>query len=120
MAELADQSETEGVLLRVDLVGLCGSDLNSFRGRNPLEVTYPRVLGHEVAGTLVSGGKAIEAGTQVTLSPLASSCGECVACRTGRVLTPAGAIRRWAYSATAHCANFFVCQRRNSSRGIFR
>ena len=29
-------------LLRVRRVGLCGSDLNSYRGRNPL-VTYPRI-----------------------------------------------------------------------------
>src|SRR5277367_3490675 len=88
VAALADQPETDGVLLRVDLVGLCGSDLNSFRGSNPL-VTYPRVLGHEVAGTVVSGGKTIAAGTQVTLSPY-SSCGECVACRTGRLNTCRG------------------------------
>jgi threonine dehydrogenase-like Zn-dependent dehydrogenase len=88
VTELADQPETDGVLLRVDLVGLCGSDLNSFRGRNPL-VTYPRVLGHEVAGTVTSGEKTIAAGTQVTLSPY-SSCGECVACRTGRLNTCRG------------------------------
>ena len=88
MTELADQPETDGVLLRVDLVGLCGSDLNSFRGSNPL-VTYPRVLGHEVAGTVVSGGKTIAAGTQVTLSPY-SSCGECAACRAGRLNTCRG------------------------------
>jgi threonine dehydrogenase-like Zn-dependent dehydrogenase len=88
VTELADQPEADGVLLRVDLVGLCGSDLNSFRGRNPL-VTYPRVLGHEVAGTVISGEKTIAAGTQVTLSPY-SSCGECVACRTGRLNTCRG------------------------------
>jgi threonine dehydrogenase-like Zn-dependent dehydrogenase len=88
VTELADQPETDGVLLRVDLVGLCGSDLNSFRGRNPL-VTYPRVLGHEVAGTVISGGKTIAAGTQVTLSPY-SSCNECMACRTGRLNTCRG------------------------------
>ncbi len=88
VAELANQPETDGVLLRVDLVGLCGSDLNSFRGSNPL-VTYPRVLGHEVAGTVVSGEKTIAAGTQVTLSPY-SSCGECAACRAGRLNTCRG------------------------------
>ena len=40
------------VLLRVRMVGFCGSDLNSFRGLNPL-VTYPRILGHEVSATVV-------------------------------------------------------------------
>jgi threonine dehydrogenase-like Zn-dependent dehydrogenase len=39
-------------LLRVRRVGLCGSDLNSYRGRNPL-VTYPRIPGHEIAATIV-------------------------------------------------------------------
>ena len=32
------------VLLRVRMVGLCGSDLNSYRGKNPL-VHYPRIPG---------------------------------------------------------------------------
>ena len=42
------------LLLKVRMVGLCGSDLNSFRGKNPL-VTFPRIPGHEVAATIVSG-----------------------------------------------------------------
>ena len=40
------------VLLQVRMVGLCGSDLNSYRGRNPL-VSFPRIPGHEVAATVV-------------------------------------------------------------------
>ena len=39
------------ILLQVRRVGLCGSDLNSYRGRNPL-VTFPRIPGHEVAATV--------------------------------------------------------------------
>jgi len=46
----------ENLLLKVRMVGLCGSDLNSFRGRNPL-VTFPRIPGHEVAATIVTGAK---------------------------------------------------------------
>jgi threonine dehydrogenase-like Zn-dependent dehydrogenase len=42
----------EQVLLRVQSVGLCGSDLDSFRGKNPL-IAFPRILGHEVAATVV-------------------------------------------------------------------
>jgi threonine dehydrogenase-like Zn-dependent dehydrogenase len=85
VAEVAEQQEQDGLLLHVELVGLCGSDLNSFRGTNPM-VSYPRVLGHEVAATVVSGAKTVAAGTQVTLSPY-SSCGVCAACRGGRVNT---------------------------------
>ena len=39
-------------LLRVRSVGLCGTDLSTYQGRNPL-VTYPRVPGHEIAATIV-------------------------------------------------------------------
>ncbi len=47
------------VLLRVRMVGLCGSDLNSYRGRNPL-VSYPRIPGHEIAATVVDPGSNSE------------------------------------------------------------
>ncbi|HZZ39819.1 MAG TPA: zinc-binding alcohol dehydrogenase family protein [Acidobacteriaceae bacterium] len=70
-------------LLRVRRVGLCGTDLSSWRGRNSL-VSYPRIPGHEIAATIVTPGKAnLAAGTHVTLSPYAS-CGQCSACRNGR------------------------------------
>jgi threonine dehydrogenase-like Zn-dependent dehydrogenase len=70
------------ILLKVRMVGLCGSDLNSFRGRNPL-ISYPRVLGHEIAATVVEGGATLGAGTHVTVSPY-TSCGQCSSCRRGR------------------------------------
>jgi threonine dehydrogenase-like Zn-dependent dehydrogenase len=74
---------TDGnVLLKVRMVGLCGSDLNSFRGLNPL-VSFPRILGHEVCATVVSGKNGLPAGTDVTLSPY-TSCGQCASCRRGR------------------------------------
>jgi len=79
---VAEQEANEGVLLRVELVGLCGSDLNSFRGKNPL-FSFPRILGHEVAATVISGTKKIAPGTQVTFLPY-RSCGECSACRSCR------------------------------------
>jgi len=71
----------ENLLLKVRLVGLCGSDLNSFRGKNPL-VTFPRIPGHEVAATIVSGSSdfpALARGVDVTMSPY-TSCGRCAAC----------------------------------------
>lgn len=72
------------VLLRVRKIGLCGSDLNSYRGRNPL-VSYPRIPGHEIAATVVDSGGNTEwvAGTNVTLSPY-TGCGKCAACLRGR------------------------------------
>ena len=78
-------------LLQVRRVGLCGSDLNSFRGRNPM-VSFPRIPGHEVAATIVemSGSHgSLAAGMDVTLSPY-TSCGQCAACRRGRANACAG------------------------------
>lgn len=70
------------VLLKVSMVGLCGSDLNSFRGLNPL-VSYPRILGHEVSAKVVQGAGRIAIGTNVAVSPY-TSCGKCASCRRGR------------------------------------
>lgn len=73
------------VMLRVRRVGLCGSDLNSYRGRNPL-VSYPRILGHEIAATVVEAGSGVQgwtAETPVTLSPY-TNCGQCASCLRGR------------------------------------
>jgi 2-desacetyl-2-hydroxyethyl bacteriochlorophyllide A dehydrogenase len=75
----------DDVLLQVRRIGLCGSDLNSYRGRNPL-VTYPRILGHEIAATVVDlNPKHPEwlPGTSVTVSPY-TNCGQCASCLRGR------------------------------------
>lgn len=79
------QRKPGGALLRVRRVGLCGSDLNSFRGRNPM-VSFPRIPGHEVAATIVEmddGHPYLSAGMDVTLSPY-TSCGQCASCRRRR------------------------------------
>ena len=71
------------VLLRVNLVGFCGSDLNSFRGKNPM-VSFPRIPGHEVAATIESDPVGEWApGTHVTVVPY-TACGVCASCRRGR------------------------------------
>jgi threonine dehydrogenase-like Zn-dependent dehydrogenase len=83
VVEVAEPKYIAGnLILKVEMVGLCGSDLNSFRGRNPL-VTYPRVLGHEIAATVVHGTDEFAPGTRVTVSPY-TSCGKCPSCRRGR------------------------------------
>jgi len=72
----------DDLLLKVRMIGLCGSDLNSFRGKNPL-VSYPRIPGHEVAATVVQGNSQVAAGTDVTMSPY-TNCGRCASCRRNR------------------------------------
>lgn len=78
--------QSEEVLLRVRMVGLCGSDINSFRGKNPL-VSFPRIPGHEIAATVEAVGEAVPPrftpGMDLTLSPY-TACGRCPSCRRGR------------------------------------
>jgi len=76
----------EEVLLRTRIVGMCGTDLSTFRGKNPL-VSYPRIPGHEIAATIAAVGSAVPAhlkeGLNVTLSPY-TNCGKCASCKRGR------------------------------------
>jgi L-galactonate 5-dehydrogenase len=75
------------VLLRVRVVGMCGSDMSTFAGTNPL-VSYPRTPGHEIAATIEEAGAAVPAGfaagTAVTVVPY-TCCGACASCRRGRI-----------------------------------
>jgi threonine dehydrogenase-like Zn-dependent dehydrogenase len=79
-------STSREALLQIRMIGLCGTDLNTFRGKNPL-VTFPRVLGHEVAATILHAGYKLSddlrEGTAVTLAPY-TACGQCAACLRGR------------------------------------
>jgi threonine dehydrogenase-like Zn-dependent dehydrogenase len=72
----------EKLMLKVRMIGLCGSDLNSFRGKNPM-VSFPRIPGHEVAATIVKGNSELAAGTDVTMSRY-TNCGKCASCRRNR------------------------------------
>jgi threonine dehydrogenase-like Zn-dependent dehydrogenase len=74
------------VLLRVRVVGMCGSDLSTYAGQNPM-VSYPRTPGHEIAATIEEAGAEVPAGFAVGMSVTVvpySSCGVCAACRRGR------------------------------------
>jgi L-galactonate 5-dehydrogenase len=87
MREVARPEPGRGeVRVRVRYLGYCGSDLNTFRGLNPL-VSYPRVPGHELAGVIDTVGPEVSQdlvpGTQVLVVPY-TNCGECSACRKGR------------------------------------
>lgn len=83
---VADAKPGSGeALLRVRRIGLCGTDLSSWRGKNPL-VSYPRIPGHEIAATIVElpgNFDGLKIGMDVTLSPY-KSCGVCPACANGR------------------------------------
>jgi threonine dehydrogenase-like Zn-dependent dehydrogenase len=87
LIDVPEPRKLEGdALLQVRMIGLCGTDLNTFRGKNPL-VTFPRVLGHEVAATVLYAGGArsngLRVGAAVTLAPY-TACGQCTSCLCGR------------------------------------
>ena len=75
------------VLLAVRHVGLCGSDLSTFTGLNPL-VQLPRIPGHEIGAEIVCVGADVPAeyaaGRRVIVVPY-TACGTCPSCRQGRV-----------------------------------
>ena len=74
------------VRIRVDYVGFCGSDLNTYRGLNPL-VKLPRVPGHEISATIAEVGAGVpdawKVGQRVAVSPY-TNCGMCTSCQKGR------------------------------------
>src|SRR4051812_35656923 len=71
-------------LVRVHRVGVCGTDLHAFRGRQPF-FTYPRVLGHELGVEVVDAGASdrLRPGDRCAIEPYLN-CGTCIACRRGR------------------------------------
>ena len=87
-AEIDRQDVGAGeVRVSVRHVGLCGSDLNTFRGLNPL-VALPRIPGHEIGGEIVEIGEGVPAqytiGSRVIVLPY-TNCGQCSSCLKGRV-----------------------------------
>ncbi|MFV0506461.1 MAG: zinc-binding alcohol dehydrogenase family protein [Bacteroidales bacterium] len=74
------------VLLKINYVGFCGSDLNTFRGLNPI-VKLPIIPGHEIGATVEEVAEGvppeIKCGMKATVNPY-TSCGKCSACKNGR------------------------------------
>ena len=72
-------------LVRVNRVGVCGTDWHAFRGKQPF-FSYPRVLGHEL-GVVVERvndpASALKPGDRCVVEPYLN-CGKCVACRVGK------------------------------------
>ncbi|MCD8165498.1 MAG: zinc-binding alcohol dehydrogenase family protein [Bacteroides sp.] len=75
------------VLLKIKYVGFCGSDLNTYLGKNPM-VKLPIIPGHEVGAIIETVGEGVpegfKPGMHVTVNPY-TNCGTCASCRNGRV-----------------------------------
>src|SRR5882672_12038258 len=71
------------VLVAVDAVGLCGSDVHCYTGERSM--TYPMVLGHEITGRIVATGTNVLAQRlreRVVVEPNIP-CGTCALCSRG-------------------------------------
>ncbi|WP_373231142.1 zinc-binding alcohol dehydrogenase family protein [Cohnella sp.] len=86
LIELPEPAVVEGeAIVRVKRIGICGTDLHAFKGNQPF-FSYPRILGHELAGIIEQIGAneaGLAAGDQVSIIPY-MHCGQCVACRSGK------------------------------------
>lgn len=71
------------VILKIEAVGICGSDMHAYHGHDPRRKPG-LVLGHEFCGTVVeSASPQYAKGTRVTGNPLIT-CGTCDFCVQGR------------------------------------
>ena len=75
------------VLLKMHYVGFCGSDINTFMGRNTMALN-PVIPGHEIGAVIEAVGsdvpETLKPGMVVTCNPY-TNCGKCASCRNQRV-----------------------------------
>ena len=75
--------DPDEVVLKIESVGICGSDMHAFHGHDPRRKPG-LVLGHEFAGTIAeSSSPLFTQGQRVTGNPLIT-CGHCEYCLQGR------------------------------------
>lgn len=76
--------QKDNAIIKIKRIGICGTDLHAFEGTQPY-FTYPRILGHELSGDLISFDNAdgFIAGEAVTILPY-FNCGKCIACRNNK------------------------------------
>jgi threonine dehydrogenase-like Zn-dependent dehydrogenase len=74
------------VLLQIKYVGFCGSDLNTFLGKNPM-VKLPVIPGHEISAVIEDVGdevpESIKISARCTVNPY-TNCQRCSSCRNGK------------------------------------
>lgn len=95
-------------LFKVEAVSICGSDLEGYHGLHP-KMTYPRVMGHEVASSVTEVGPGV---TSVQVGDRVAGgeglpCGQCAACQAGRTdecQTPLGP----GFTAHGAYAEYFI------------
>jgi 2-desacetyl-2-hydroxyethyl bacteriochlorophyllide A dehydrogenase len=79
------RASDDEAIVRVRRVGICGTDLHAYQGRQPF-FTYPRILGHELGVEIVDIGAnaaGLQVGDRCAVEPYLN-CGHCIACRRGK------------------------------------
>jgi len=77
--------QPDEAMVRVHRVGVCGTDIHAFKGRQPF-FNYPRVLGHELGVEVIEVGasvKNVKPGDLCAVEPY-FHCRRCIACRRGK------------------------------------
>ncbi len=74
------------VLIRPESTAVCRSDVSGYLGHHPM-IQPPRIMGHEVSGTVEEVGPGVErwkTRDPVVVETFFYSCGTCPGCRAGR------------------------------------
>lgn len=104
---LPDSLEPGEMLVRVELAGVCGTDVHLHKGE--LNIALPVILGHETVGRIAALGcddtcdwlgKPLHVGDRVSWT-VGRTCGRCRYCRVYRL--PSRCLHRKAYGVTTPC-----------------
>lgn len=74
----------EGLLIKVECCAICGSDIRIYK-KGDKRATYPRIIGHEITGTVVGVGRKVSGfkeGDRICVAP-GQGCGKCKYCKNG-------------------------------------
>ncbi|MGB9867963.1 MAG: alcohol dehydrogenase catalytic domain-containing protein [Bacillota bacterium] len=110
----------EDVLVNVKAAGVCGTDLKIIAGNHPKvpAAALPRILGHEVAGTVVALGERVSKEHSFLLGKdvvvyFYESCGSCGFCRSGREPLCEKVVRQYGFTWDGGFAQYMAVAARN-------
>lgn len=78
------KATSASAVIKVEACSICGTDFRTY-SKGSTKITPPRIIGHEVVGTIVEVGdevKGFRVGDRVAVAP-AIGCGECYPCSLG-------------------------------------
>ena len=81
------EPSTNQVLIKIHASGVCHTDAFITEGKHPAATTFPRTIGHEPAGEIVSVGKGVttrKVGDRVRVPWVQATCGRCEWCLRGK------------------------------------